>query len=158
MALCDSPLVDFNKNVNRQTKVYLSVEDAILSPTYPTAEPGVNKLRLTLKDEYRYRGTGIVTYNRLNLADLETMLPVKPNIDPAAQRLYHVLDEVTQGLGILLTVADVYDSGLVYDPVRGWNMELKARPESYRWYGIYRLYFENLPALSTTLTRLNLLW
>lgn len=158
MALCDTPVVDFNKNVNRQTLTYLAVDNAILSPTYPTEDPGVCQLRLTMKDEQDYRGTQVLTYNRLNLADLEMMLPVKPNIDPSAQRLYELLDNVTQGLGILLTEEDVYDSGLVYDPVRGWNVELKAKPESYRWYGIYRLYFENLPALSTTLTRLEFTW
>lgn len=158
MALCDTPLVDFNKNVNRQTKVYMDINNAILSPTFPTAEPDINKVRLTLKDEHTYRGTGVLTYNRLNLADLETMLPVRPNIDPKSIRLYNILDEMTQGMGILLTEEDVYDSNVVNDPIRGFNIELKAKPGSYRWYGIHRLFFENLPPLSIALTRADILW
>ncbi len=158
MALCDTPVVDFNKNVNRQTLTYLPVDNAILSPTYPSEDPAVCQLRLTMKDEQDYRGTQVLTYNRLNLADIENMLVTKPHVNPVSGRLYGLLDELTQGLGILLTEEDVYDAGIVMDPVRGLNVELKARPESYRWYGIHRLYFDNLPPLSTTLTRLEFTW
>lgn len=158
MALCDPAIVDFGKNLNRQTVIPVVVDQIILSPTYPTDVPGINKLRLTLKDDYVYRGTGVLKYARLNLSDIELMLTVPPNINPVSTRLYSILDEVTQGMGILLTEDDVYDSGVVNDPVRGLNIELKAKPESYRWYGVYRLYFNNLPPLSSTLTRLEFNW
>lgn len=158
MALCDAPLVDFNKSVNRQTLIYLSINDAVLSPPHPTEFPDIAQLRLTLKDQYQYRGTGVIKYNRLNLADLNTVLVKPPNVNPVSNRLYQMLDELTQGTGILLTEDDVYDSSIVNDPVRGLNVELKAKPESYRWYGIHRLYFSNLPPLSVVLKRLNLIW
>lgn len=158
MALRDTPLTDFNITVNRQTRVSIALANTQLSPVFPTDDPDRVQVRYTLKPNHPYRGSEVLTYQRLDFADLPELFHKPPRVTPGASRLYPMLDDLLQGTGILLTEDDVYDANIVLDPVRGLNVELKARPESYRWRGIYRLYFAGLPSISRVIHRTQIDW
>lgn len=157
MPLNDEPTVDFIKTINRRTKVPLNLNELILSPTYPTDDPKVSQLRLTTKSEGSYGGSEILTYKRLNLAYLDTLLFRRPNLYPKSNNLYENLEELENGIGIRLTTEDVHDAPIEEDG-GVFRVTLKAKALSYRWYGEYQLEFQTLPTIDRLLEYVTVEW
>jgi len=158
MALRDVPLTDFNITVNRQTRVSVAQANTRVSPVFPTDDPDWVQVRYTLNENHLYRGSEVLTYQRLDLADLPTLFYNPPRITPGTTRLYLMLADFLQGTGIRLTEDDVYDANVITDPLRGLNVELKAKPGSYRWRGLHRFYFSGLPSIARVIHRTRIDW
>lgn len=158
MALIDTSVVDFVKTLNRETLVPLDHSQFILSPVYPMdGERLLTQVRFTAVSDYQYRGSEVLTYERLDLAYLDTLLFQPPRLYPPDGRLYGILDELADGMGIQLEEVDVFDADIT-EASGVFTVELKARPESYRWVGEYTLQFRGLPRLDSIITYDHVVW
>lgn len=157
MALIDSSVVDFVETLNRQTLVPLDHRELILSPVFPKEDIRTTQLRLTTTGEYQYRGSEILTYERLDLAYLDTLFFTIPRFYPRNGTLYSVLPDLADGIGIRFDEEDVFDA-VITEAEGLFTVNLVAKPGSYRWFGEYVLRFRDLPRLDSIIDYDHVTW
>ena len=159
MALIHGSKPDLIDNVNRQALTDLDHEGLIFSPVkgnVDETDDRKTKVRLTGKDEYQYRGSEVVTYQRLDLSVLPTLFLNVPRISPRPT-LYELLPAIEVALGIRLGERDVYDSEVI--ELEGqYRVTLNAKPDSYGWIGACTLTFIDLPPISIPITHTEIRW
>lgn len=158
MTLHRETKINLIEGINEETQVPLSVDGLIFSrfEQVDANDPLRLRMRITAKEEYQYRGTEVVTFRRLNLADLDFLLIQPPRLDPRSN-LYNLLPQLKTILGIHLTEDDVEDA-LVYEDQGGFSVTLKAKPNTMGWYGETTLRFLDLPPISIPITETTIRW
>jgi hypothetical protein len=154
MALYHGGLPHLLAFVNQQTTVPLAFEGLLFSPV-AAGEP--DRIRVTALPDYEYRGTQVISYQRLDLNELPQRLLVSPRCHLEGETLYAVLPTLQRHLGIGLTVDDVEDTPVTYEGEFA-NVTLRAKPTSQGFTGECALAVLQPPELSTLLTFTTIQW
>lgn len=141
--------------INRNADVPLDVNGLYFSPIR-REDVTETKLRLTAEEDYQYRGSEVVVYDRLDLDKLPDLLPADPLL-PHADTLYELLPSLTRFLGITLDEDDVEDATII-DNEGGYLVPIVAKASSYGWVGSCDLQFYDLPPLSIPITETDIRW
>jgi len=155
MALVQDAKVDLVSALNREAATALADTGLTFSQVQP-GEGDLAKIRLTAKSDYTFRGTRVVQYHRRNLADLVTMFPVYPRMQPLAT-LYAMLTSIRDA-GVRFTTDDLEDAPVVTRQDGMFEIQLTAKAGSIAWYGSAKFIFQNLPPISLAYKENNLTW
>lgn len=150
--------INLVEGINQEAQVPLDVNGLIFSRFQLVDEEDHERLRIRItgKDDYRYRGTEVITFRRLNLGDLNNLLLQPPRMYPE-NTLYDMLDQFKTVLGISLTVDDIEDSPVI-EQQGSFYVTLKAKPESLGWYGEGVLEFLDLPPITIPINETVIRW
>ena len=160
MALIHGSIPDLVATVNRQSDVPLDYKELYFSPIkgdYDPEDVRKTKVRITANDDYVYRGSEVVSYQRLDLDVLPSLLHRAPRISPK-ETLYNLLPGLTTAMGIRLSEKDVFDTEVVNQGSGDYRVVLEAKPDSYGWIGSCVLIFNDLPPISIPITETELRW
>lgn len=160
MALIQGSKVDVISGINRDVQVLLDPNGVLLGIPHPVEEDPSGttvQARLTCIPEYQYRGSQVITYQRLGFAELVTLFPALPNISPR-ETLYELLEGLRTATGVGLSEDDVEDAPVEAQGDGTYHVLLKAKPLSQGWYGEGTLVFQDLPPLSLVITDVTLEW
>lgn len=159
MSLIQGGKRDIVALLNREAKVPLSVDGLKISPATTTGSGALpeTKIRITALGTYTYRGTEVVTYDRLRLQELPTRLYTLPKMPPLGT-LYELLPWIADKIGILFTTDDLNDAPVVVNAPGDYQVALVAKPLSYGWVGNCVLRFTDLPPISLAITNRDIGW
>ena len=159
MSLIQGGKRDIVALLNRESKVPLSADGLRFSPATTTGSGALpeTKVRITSLDTYAYRGTEVITYNRLRLQELPTRLYKLPKMPPLGT-LYELLPWIADKIGILFTTDDLNDAPVVVNAAGDYQVALVAKPLSYGWVGNCVLKFTDLPPISLAITNRDIGW
>lgn len=156
MSLIYEPKRDIVKGINRNALVPLSFDDLYFSPVVGEEGTTSTKIRLTANEDYEYRGSEVIEYDRLDLSKLDTLLSDGLTL-PYHATLYELLPSLITYLGITFTENDVVDAPVEETP-EGWQVFIQAKETSYGWRGAFTLQFYELPPISIPLTEYDIRW
>jgi hypothetical protein len=160
MALFQGSIPDLVMAVNRQSDTPLDYNGLLFSPIkgdYDLDDNRKTKVRITGKDDYQYRSSEVISYHRLDLGVLPSLLHRAPRITPK-ETLYDLLPELLTALGIRLSHDDVFDAEVIDQGSGDYRVILEAKPDSHGWIGSCVLIFNDLPPISIPITETELRW
>lgn len=159
MSLIQGAKRDIVSTLNRESKVVLDPAGLILGQPTTTGSGALpeTKLRITALATYAYRGTEVITYDRLRLQDLPSKLYTLPKLPPLGT-LYELLPWIADKVGILFTTDDLVDAPVVTNAVGDYQVSMVAKPLSYGWVGTCVLKFTDLPPISLAITNTDIGW
>lgn len=145
MALFPDPLSAILGAIDSQNNVNLIASQYSFSNPTPYSDPtGQTNTQITLtanSADCPYTGSVTVSYNRLNLADLATMLPT-PLKFHGLSRALDVAAAMNQFYGLNFNGAnDIQDNQISINPDGSGLVNLIAQPNSLGWYGSVQLSF-----------------
>lgn len=158
MALINPAKEDILYGINQEVLVPLTFAGLIFSPfvLVDETDPVRIKFRLTASSTHPYRGTEVVTVQRLQFNHLSQMLHVPPRLNPLPT-LYGLLPHLTRATGIRINESDVEDAPVI-EGAEGYRVAMVAKSDSYGWCGEGELLFYDLPPISIPLTDLDIRW
>lgn len=159
MSLIQGAKRDIVSTLNRESKVVLDYTGLILGKPVSTGSGALpeTKMRITALGTYAYRGTEVITYDRLRLQELPTRLYVLPKLPPLGT-LYELLPWIADKVGILFTTDDVDDAPVVTNAPGDYQVAMVAKPLSHGWVGSCVLKFTDLPPISLAITNVDIGW
>ncbi|MNI61701.1 hypothetical protein D3C73_1169860 [compost metagenome] len=130
-----------------------------LSPPVSTGSGALpeTKVRITALGTYAYRGTEVITYDRLRLQELPSRLYVLPKLPPLGT-LYELLPWIADKVGILFTTDDLVDAPVVVNAAGDYQVAMVAKPLSHGWVGSCTFKFTDLPPISLAITNVDIGW
>lgn len=159
MSLIQGAKRDIVSTLNREAKTPLDYAGLKLSPPASTGSGALpeTKVRITALGTYTYRGTEVITYDRLRLQDLPSRLYILPKLPPLGT-LYELLPWIADKVGILFTTDDLNDAPVVVNGPGNYQVALVAKALSHGWIGSCVLNFTDLPPISLAITNVDIGW
>lgn len=126
------------------SQLYFSTPLAVDKQTFG----GNTKIKVTGLAGAPVKGSAIVYYDRLNLADFANF-QYTPIATPPGSTLYENLDEIRQMTGMILTQDDVNDAVVINGGGSESTLTVAAKANSLGWIGSVDLTFLQYPHIST---------
>ncbi|MNQ00184.1 hypothetical protein D3C85_128270 [compost metagenome] len=159
MSLIQGAKRDIVSTLNRESKVVLDYAGLIIGKPATTGSGALpeTKIRITALPTYAYRGTQVITYDRLRLQELPGLMYTVPRMPPLGT-LYELLPWIADQIGILFTTDDLSDAPVVVNAQGDYSVSLVAKPLSHGWVGSCVLNFTDLPPISLAITNVDIGW
>lgn len=143
MSIYNDSRLDVLAWFNKKAGTKFSLADVIFSKPVVNTDAGAtlnSKIRVTMaRTAAGYKGTVVVAYNRLNLANIANYpTPKYPPQASVGTSVYDLLQKLRNSYGIYLTRDDLEETFVTDDGAYG-RVLLKAKADSVGWVGQYTL-------------------
>lgn len=143
MSIYNDSRLDVLAWFNKKAGTKFALSDVIFSKPIVNTDVGAtlnSKIRVTMaRTTASYKGTVVVAYNRLNLANIANYpTPKYPPQAPLGTSVYDLLQKLRNSYGIYLTQDDLEETFVTDDGAYG-RVLLKAKADSVGWVGEYTL-------------------
>lgn len=165
MSIYQKPIDDLIALVNAKNGTTFTAAQLPIKALRPTpAGESTKNTKImfeALSTDPNWRGTKILYYDRLNLADLGNLPSFLPNgrfrtsINPGL-KASALLAEIRNSVGVQFDMTDIEDTTAIADQNNASDLLLKAKPGSLGWVGEFVLKFATPPNISTAFFSSNL--